>query len=361
MGSSIISIMLAMMLAEVSDSEKQVALQKASEAFEAAEMSLHSGAGKGTYKIFEQDSMGTWKLMTDADVEIYFDGDKYNVTLVYRLEPMKRTKRVIIYDKSAILSTRFGRIRPAGGETEVFPVGSHPLGLVRPQAADFPWDVTKLPTTLEHVTKLRKTVGDQNLELIRTSEGLYQLSFPVGTNAKVSIDISPDAGYNIVRRRVYAGPSEKLYQEFKATWALEGGGIWYIDRLTEELYSGPSQFRWELEYDEFTPNVPVQPEVFTLGALDMPPGSRILDKRPGVERKDRARWVPNEDSVVEKALDGMLDEVQSLPTERPSRYPIGDRPLLRIILFSTNALVIVLIVAYLIYRRRARRAAVSSG
>ena len=116
---------------ELAPVDVKAALEKATEAFASA-ASLRSGHGQGTYKYFEKRPMQReWTAETEADIETFFGDSRFHIDLRYRLERMNRTRRVIIYDKTAILTTRFGQgIRPVGAETEIFSPGSHPAGLV---------------------------------------------------------------------------------------------------------------------------------------------------------------------------------------------------------------------------------------
>jgi hypothetical protein len=328
-------------------------LEKATEAFEAANSGLHSGTGVGTYRYLEKQKDSAWVPKIDAEINTILHHGKYNVTLTYRIEPMKRTKRVIVYDKTAILTTRFGKIAPAGGETEVFDVPSHPSGLVPPERAEFPWDVAQLPTTLEHFRLVRNNVGDDNISVAETPTG-YEFIFKVGTNARASLVVSREMGYNLVERKVFIG--SVLYQQLLASWKCDEQGVWYVNSLIEELHQRQLARRWELHYDKFDANVAVSDESFTLAALHMPPGSRILDQRPAVTKEDRARWVPNDDAVIEKSLDGMLAQVQSLPASRLPKPTDEHQWILRIGIIVVNVTVVVLVVAYLIYRRKLRRA-----
>ncbi len=71
-----------------------------------------------------------WTAHREADIETFFEDRRFHIDLRFRREPMNYTRRVIIYDKTAILTTRFGPgIRPVGGETWILPPESHPWDL----------------------------------------------------------------------------------------------------------------------------------------------------------------------------------------------------------------------------------------
>lgn len=251
-------------------------------AFEASAAGLRSGRGKGTYRAdvgIRAAGSVEWKTTIEADVRTFFDAGRYHIDLHYRLEPMEISDRKIAYDGAAIAVTRFSRlISRTGAETDVFPPGK---GFVtRPSLAEFPWDVSNLPGNVFDLDRFGKVVV-----FSRDASGDIVAAYRVGAPADPTLIrcvFAKALGDNITSVEFLVEGETKVVHSFKLEWKRRADGPWHAVSLEESFFprSGEPPFRDRFVYDEFEPNAEVDPALFTRSSLGIPPGSRIIDRRP---------------------------------------------------------------------------------
>jgi len=325
-------------------------------ATDAAASALVSGMGEATYKHFARSKKDpSQEAHAEAQLSVAFDRGKYRLEFRYSKHSLKTERQIIVYDGTAIFSNRFTKnIHPVGSHTDVFDVPEG-QGKVRPQLAGFPWDVTKLHSSLVDLNRVLKNVSADKIQVILSPEGDYVGQFPSGGNSFVKFECPRKYGFNVGRTSIYGSSSAKPVQEFIATWKKDGD-VWYVDTFSEEFDSSTRQERSEMHYNKFTANAKVSPELFTMAALEMPAGSRILDHRPKTAQP--IHYVPHEDKALEKQLGTMVEQLQSLPVERPHvphTAPAPPSPYRRVIFWSTNAAIVLAIVGLSVALWRLRR------
>jgi hypothetical protein len=179
---------------------------------------------------------------------------------------------------------------------------------------------------------------------------------------RVIIEYAKKYAFNASRAQIVLDGDSKPYHEMNATWKNDGG-VWYIDSLTDQYRIKDEELRIdkdvrvEMRVGSFQPNAKVPPETFTLAALEMPPGTRILDQRPAPAPRE-PHYVPYKDKELEKKLDGMVAQLKSLPTERPHTRS-GSPPAAsgQLWVWAANAAILAAIIAFLLiwrYRAKAR-------
>jgi hypothetical protein len=303
------------------------------DAFEATNKALTSGTGEGTFRRLERAAGASdWETKSEAKIYVEFAGPKYNLVLEYAKERMGTATRRIIYDKAAIFATRFSdRIHPFGGETDVYAGPKEEWESARPQMADFPFDVAKLPSRMGNIPRLIQNIGADRIKMSIAPNGDYlgEHGF-ANAKGKVVFECPRDCGYNIARTRVLRDDHE-VGEDVSATWK-KSGDVWYIAAFTEELnlFNGSNMpersIRDELVYEKFDANPEVPAESFSLTKLSAPLGSRIIDRRSGTAA--RFRYMPA-DKELEIRSDGMVTQLETLSTTRPIRPPAPRPPQLR--------------------------------
>jgi hypothetical protein len=321
-------------------------------AFDASSSNLKSGIGHGVFRHYERP-VGTkdWKVMTEADMEVHFDGSKYHILLDFTENNslIKLDRQVIIYDGSAIFTSRFSdQIKPVGSQTSVYSPSPATADVVRPFRAEFPWDVTKLDACLVNVNRLIENIGEDAITIVRTQDGDYVGEHDVGKSGKCVFKWPRKYGYNVSVRQL--STDGEPAGDMVATWR-QSDGVWYVESLTECGKYAETEFRDELEYDDFEVNAEVSPDLFTMDALAMPSGSRILDQRPEV--KQPIHFVPYEDDEIEAKLGDMVSQLESLPTNwQPAASVKPSRDFGKIMIVLANVIIIAAIVTLVVIRRR---------
>jgi hypothetical protein len=292
--------------------EKEIAIPL--EAFVASRDALKTGHGIANYQFLEKAAgANDFSRVVEADVEVFFDEEKYHIRLEFLQHPEQLTRRIIIYDGSAIFGSRFSdRISRTGAETRVEPKNdiSH---LVKPTLFDFRWDVTGLNLTFLDAPGLLKKQRELGrvVESNSASEDSYGWTVHVDQITRAVYEFTKLAGYNPTSRKVFE--DGVLVNETTGKWN-RSNNTWYISSLSDwEGFRGRSQKKWILSYSSFEANIPIDPKLFTIPALEMPAGTRIVDSRPNDTKKARFHYVPHSDAEIEAGLSSMVEQLETLP------------------------------------------------
>jgi hypothetical protein len=110
-----------------------------------------------------------------------------------------------------------------------------------------------------------------------------------------------------------------------------------------------------MRYDTFTPNVRVDPELFSLRALGLKPGERLADMR-GPSGPRRYEVEPASDAAAKRA-ESMLAQLKELPRSYPER-PMRGSWWPRVAIVAVNVLAAVAVsLIWVAWRRHVRRKA----
>lgn len=315
-----------------------------------------AGELEGRYRVFQRSSESSdWNLTTDATIKSRIDRGKYRVRLDYTSEPLEIRRRIIIYDNSAVLSSRFsGLISRVGAEGEIDDgKNSWPNGPTVPTIFDFHWDISRLDISVFDLEGLLQNRGDE-IALVTQENGDIKGTFPVGRSTIAEFVCAKKFGYNLAERRAIL-PDGWVYQLIRAEW-VQSGDEWRIARLEETTgKANESNHRWLLEIEKWSPHEHVPDEEFTLAALDLPPGARILDHRPNIDRSGRFRYIPYSDLETEAALTGLADSIDTLPTTLRPSDDTAQRWRWRFVFLALNVL-LVIVLGFLLWRKRLQAA-----
>src|SRR5262249_1709353 len=253
--------------------------------------------------------------------------------------------RVIICDGKAIFATRFSKlIMPRGAEADVWELDEKDRG---PIHAEFQFDPSDLAGSFFALDLVLKHYGS-SLVMEKLPGGGCTGKYSIGEDCTSVFEATPETGMNIGTNRGYLKNGTFFYQDNRATWE-QSGNVWYIKaiELNSNDFDG-TRHRTRFAYESFEPNAKVPEELFSAAALELPPGSRILDRLPGaggathkIPTVEAERTVPGPqppdgrpDSDAASSL-GRLVAAQAAaePAQKPSRQPAMLYPLL--IVFPT--------------------------
>ncbi len=322
------------------------------QAYLAAVSSLHSGAGTGSFEWYEQEKgEKALRLIAKAKTTIRFDGPKYYVRLDYEKQRASDSGlRIIIDDGSGLFVSTFDEnIHPMGAMGEVW--HRKPSVFINPPAeAQFFFNPNRLPESVISLDAVVEHHAPDGIKLVKQADGSYTGEYNLEGDTHVEFDVSPDAGYNVVALRAYVTKDRFLHQDWKVTWK-QASGVWFISSIDNRtrFISGMSS-RKVLRYDTFEPNAKVPPETFQFDALELPPGARILDRRPNVPAEVYQNLPKGETDTAK--MDGLIDSLHALPMESPS--PPSLRSRLRIPFLVASG-VLALLGLVLLWRRVLRR------
>ena len=336
---------------------KPTPLDLALEALAAAESRLVSGRGHGSFRSYR----GEGELIQEIAFRMAFDHQKFNIHLDYRKVPDPQQgddRTAIVCDGSAIFANRFSpRIHPAGCQTDVYEAEPEMI-----RYAGSPFDFRRLSSyALGETSEFEKSVEQYDIKFEELADGRFLARFEESDNWEETLEIAPDCGYLIVRRRGGNKTGEITYLDYKLDWKQKDG-VWYLAGVTKDSQeAGGVRYHRVLEFDEFEVNPEVPPETFTLAALEPCEGSRFIDRRPDAKTRIHYYDRPEARKTDQQELDNMLAQVDALPTgHRPAARleepQAGHSWRLWATLLSLVALAVLIGVAMLLRRRGARRA-----
>lgn len=328
------------------------------EAAEASVRGLNSAVAKGTFRCSERAADDReWQIISDATVQVSFDRGQYHLEFNYSKERLGTKRRIVIYDGSAILASDFSdNIHPTGSHGQVW-AGEKPGRAARPQSIDFPWDVSRLAYGLLNLPALVANISREAITVTELENGNYILKYRMKNSPNVIgvYEFSKAYGFNVTSAKTVTDSDPTPYRTTVATWK-NSKGIWYIDDIVEDLTvrgSKGKSHRWELKYHDVEVNAKVSSKLFTMAALKLHGGSRIMDHRP--DTTEQFHYVPVEDKVIEEKLDNMAEQLKALPTQPSGALlPVGQKgtAVWWYWFIGVNAVLVALFVGILRLRRR---------
>ncbi len=283
----------------------QLAIQVAAHATE----NLTSTVATGTFKRFVQKRTDKEpKLWTEAKVDVFFDRGKYHLHFDFQRLLHRTTYRdregglieekvvdwkpenyVLIYDGMTAYSITFSeRIHPTGCSGEIFS-GVRNAASVE---ADFRWgDIARPWKEVLNVETLIANLGREAINVDERADGIFRCSYQVKNSPKYRGEYHLDGnnGFRVVSSTLKRSDLDVPVQTKRLTWK-NANGVWHVARIVEEFDSRELRDdgllrRSVFEYTSFKPNVKVDPQLFTLQAVEIPAGTRFTDRRRGAVRR----------------------------------------------------------------------------
>ena len=267
--------------------------------------SLTSAIATGTFKRFEQKRTDKEpKLWTEAKVDVFFDRGKYHLhfdfqRMLHRTTYSDREGRVIekkvvdwkpedyvlIYDGMTAYSITFTeRSHPTGCSGEIFSSVRNAASV----EADFRWgDIARPWREMLNVETLVANLGREAIKVDERAEGIFRCSYQVKNSPKYKGEYHLDGnnGFQVVSSTLKRSDLDAPVQTKRLTWK-NTDGVWHVASIFEEfdfreLRDDGLLTRSVFEYTSFKPNVKVDPKLFTLQAVEIPAGTRFIDRRRG--------------------------------------------------------------------------------
>jgi hypothetical protein len=300
-------------------------------AAQASKNNLHSGTGEGVYKTYNRKSKDDpWVLKMDVNVKSVFQGDNFHITLTTDdKSKYQYTRRIIIYDGSALATSRFSkRIRPVEAEGELMDFDHHWL-------PDFRWDLARHSKLVIDIEKFIESRGIENIKLVKNKNG--DIEGRVDSERYYTTFVAMEKyGYNVSEYKIWNEGVAHPATEITSTWAKDGD-VWYVKSISETNDFQDHFSRCEFSYSQFSANVKVDDMQFDLAMLDLPDRARIIDRRASERNgKNRLRYVKGDQKDAAKPANSanpsstMATQIAAVSTQRPiyrvkSSFPINPR------------------------------------
>ncbi|HUE18055.1 MAG TPA: carboxypeptidase-like regulatory domain-containing protein [Planctomycetaceae bacterium] len=302
------------------DSVKLSDLQQAQKATEVTSGQI---VGIGVYRATMQRKKQAANYV--AKIIARYNASNYLVDLQYQQSPDQHRRQVFLCDGSIVLQATFSPgIHPLGAEGEVFPrpVRGWP-------SLTFPLDVRRLGNQAVNFETVLKRVPAEKISLVHKNGPEWEGKYSIGKTFDVTFTVSELAGLNPTRL-IAGNPDRTVYSEYTLGWK-KVSDRWVVEHFTEKrLVGNPHAASFDLHFDSLKLETVPRPELFTISALGLPLGARILDHRPGIDRDFRIRYYDGAGSASpEKALP-LTEQLEELPTRKidfTQPQPLGTAPL----------------------------------
>ncbi len=266
---------------------------------------LRSGAGVVAFENYLQEpDAKEVRLCAKGKVNVYFKDEKYHFRFNYETKKTRtiyvdkqgnKEEKIVewkpddlatIFDGTKVQQVTYMQgIRPSGCNIDIFDSLPHTPISVRE-------DLTRRWLGETDLVRHLKTVKREAIQVTDLGKGTFRLSFeiPVGPKgARVELDVSSEANYHPTRYRVLMNNWDKIYKDCSAKWK-KTDGVWYVSELDmtrRTRYSDKPTYlmdRSVYRTERFEPNAKIEPLLFTLDCLTIPPRTRTLDHRPQGKR-----------------------------------------------------------------------------
>jgi hypothetical protein len=137
---------------------------------------------------------------------------------------------------------------------------------------------------LPDIERIIKNHGADAIAFSEIGEGRFRATYPV-VSPYVEIDVDRAVDFNVVAFRASNPKQKNPVQRNEATWKRIGD-TWYVAKVVEQWDNREVEIergrfiRSTFIYDSFEANVKVEPNLFSLQSVPIPPRTRFIDRRP---------------------------------------------------------------------------------
>jgi hypothetical protein len=262
-----------------------------------ARAGLKSGEGSGVYR--QYDPQGA--LIGDVAFELRFRGQCYHLNLHFRraiTDESRLPRRLIVGDPSAVFFRDYEHDLGRGSPVVVPPSG------YRGATAGFQVALQSVTAGVGRMAHF----ASQRVSVERLPNGRLRGRIRWTDRFQETFEAAPEAGYNVVTLESFL--DEVRHGELvRLEWAQDAGA-WYVRKGSIQRWLwGKADIRYEWEYHRFRANPALSDELFSMAALSLKAGDRIIDQRPGPLKT----YQVDPGAVRENKLDTMAAQLEQMP------------------------------------------------
>jgi hypothetical protein len=277
-------------------------LEHAVRATRDAQSKLRSAIAEGVFERHMWEPGNTEPdLWTKCKVKMHFDRGKYRLQFAYEMMLARTTYQddkggkttkvvdwkpdnlIILFDGKDANAVKFSqRIRPSGCSGNTY--SDFKTACV--VNAELPWgELAELWKPRFQVGPLLENLSRDALHIEQTSAKTWLLRYAMKNSpqVKAEVDIDPVRNFHITGVRVFNPGRDAPAARYSATWKEDlGEKLWYVDSLEQEFHfpnDARPPMRERIRFESFQANVPVDPKLFELDSIEIPPRTRFLDRR----------------------------------------------------------------------------------
>jgi len=296
-------------------------------------------------------------LLREAEVTVDFAENRYITNMEFSIDDYDKLDRlVLVFDGESVACGSFSeRISVTGAEGQVFQREHELSDSAAADSMGIQWDFSRLDRAAMNLSRIIENIGRDRLTTSEMDNGDILVTYQPGRQVlrgNVEMSFAKDSGYHLVSKTVKASDGT-VAQQYDMQW-LKVNDSWFVQSITE--YSRAANAKWELTYSAIQPQKEVDDNKYSIAALDLPGGSRVLD-RSATEVNSVVHFTRVSDAEIVRATGSMLEEVASLP-QKVKRGASG-RTEWTMIALAVNAILIAIV--WWVYRTRFNSAPAKRG
>lgn len=257
------------------------------------------GSGRVSFEIHEAGASAPVTVM-DSDLQVFYDAPRFRLHLAHDIRlteamkpqgveeedfqkwiPAEVIEQVVIYDGEKVYSVEYLREEECRGSIMF---GFSKLAVLRGAGFPFenPVEMWEQALRIEELDRKRLSItpfGDGGFVGL-LSKNTYRVKFFFFNRF----------GYDLRRVSSYRVGENQPFRDYLLSWE-ESNGVHFVQRFSNIVTSAHGDTasaqqtvrRLTVEFDTFDANVEIKPQVFELSSIEIPPGTRFIDKRSSVE------------------------------------------------------------------------------
>ncbi|MBC8875519.1 MAG: hypothetical protein H8E44_39335 [Planctomycetes bacterium] len=258
--------------AAAAEEDSRAVLALVREAVTATQTNLRTGRASGSFRKWRGEN----ELVQSLRFSGAFDGSKYHLELAYEPTgqdgvPIECDKRIVVCDGFELFVSRFSEnILFVGAEADIYAANQR---LKTTAARGFPGS----PKMLAIGVLVPEVLDKYTVKVERLANGHLLGKYEVTPTYHMAFEIAPEHGYHCILRESFV--RTQLAYRWTVAWRRVDD-LWHAGSGRMERYKdGKQREAHEWQFDKFEANVAVSPELFSLNALELPFGARLLDRR----------------------------------------------------------------------------------
>lgn len=286
------------------------------------EQCLQTLIGEAAFETFgDMEGLEEPSVLTTGKVKVYYDRGKYHLRIKMlkqltkfrtidkdgkvlddRIADSKYDEVFVIFDGNVAYTIAFSeRINPTGCSGEIHDnlrdaIRMSGVGVDDP--AHLWRNAGEVDYIIDKSAKKELLLDDVRVQ----ADGSTTIGFPIANSlSRIEKDLDPKLGFRTSEMRVFNSGNAQAVAREQIFWERVNEELFATTRIDTHVYPD-SKMRFTFRYETFEPNIVVDPVFFTIDSVDIPHGTRFINRRRN--NGERFLW---------KSDDGLSPDRQDLP------------------------------------------------
>ncbi len=295
----IVSLWLVYCLGLSGHAIAQDSLLAANKSMALTEQCLQTLVGVATFETFgEMEGLDEPGVLTEGTVKVFYDRGKYHLRIKMKkqltefrtvdrdgkvleegIADSKNDEVFIIFDGETVYTIAFSeRMNPTGCSGEIHDSLRDTIRM-NGIGADDPAHLWRNAGEVDYlIEKSAKKELVLDAERVKP-DGSITIGYPIpNSRSRVEQDLDPNLGFRTSEMRIFNLGTTGAVNQRQVFWESIDGELYATRRINTEVRDG-SEMRVTFRYEKFEANVDVDSKLFTLDSVDIPHGTRFINRR----------------------------------------------------------------------------------